>query len=101
MTSPTIPGRLVLNLEAHERPGDFSFPEDRKSMLFSCPCGQGYGGVAHVGSVNFDPAEGRPLWAWDGNEEAPTITPSILVSYPKTECWHGYLRAGKWEGCHD
>lgn len=37
-------------------------------------------------------------WKWDGNREAPTLTPSILHwgggrGEPAT--WHGYLTAGK------
>ena len=31
-------------------------------------------------------------WEWDGNFEAPTITPSIDAS----PGWHGYLTAGVW-----
>lgn len=29
-------------------------------------------------------------WSWDGNEEKPTLSPSILNEGE----WHGYLRAG-------
>lgn len=29
-------------------------------------------------------------WEWDGNEDAPTLSPSIN----HTGCWHGWLRAG-------
>ena len=32
-------------------------------------------------------------WGWDGNREAPTITPSINV----IGRWHGYLRVGRLE----
>lgn len=32
-------------------------------------------------------------WAWDGNREAPTITPSINCE--KVCGWHGWLRAGR------
>lgn len=45
-------------------------------------------------------------WTWDGNETAPTISPSILVSSHKTlaeggvtstpQC-HSFVRAGQWE----
>lgn len=36
-------------------------------------------------------------WQWNGNKDAPTLTPSILVKpYPKwTEGWHGFLTDGK------
>lgn len=32
-------------------------------------------------------------WLWDGNKEAPTLSPSINV----IGRWHGFLRAGKIE----
>jgi hypothetical protein len=40
---------------------------------------------------------GKPHWQWNGNKEAPTLSPSIQVhAYPGwTEGWHGYLREGK------
>jgi hypothetical protein len=43
------------------------------------------------------PVEGKPHWNWNGNREAPTLTPSILVHpYPGwTDGWHGYLTDGK------
>lgn len=44
------------------------------------------------------PIDDRPnAWKWNGNREAPTLTPSILVHpYPGwTDGWHGYLTDGK------
>lgn len=46
------------------------------------------------------PETNKTYWEWDGNREAPTLSPSILVwgngkDQPAT--WHGYLRAGKLE----
>jgi hypothetical protein len=32
-----------------------------------------------------------PVWKWDGNKEAPTLTPSIDVH----GVWHGFLTNGK------
>jgi hypothetical protein len=42
-------------------------------------------------------ADGKPAWEWDGNREAPTLSPSILVHGGKgqPDQWHGWLRAGK------
>ena len=41
-------------------------------------------------------------WQWDGDIDRPTLTPSIgspgMNDTPPTG-WHGYLRAGRWEGC--
>lgn len=38
---------------------------------------------------------GERVWGWDGNEDKPTITPSILVH----GLWHGYCRNGRFESC--
>lgn len=49
-------------------------------------------------------------WEWDGNTEAPTISPSVLVTYngpdgdvpgrPPSRC-HCFVRAGQVEFCGD
>lgn len=39
-------------------------------------------------------------WQWDGNREAPTLSPSIRVLNThegELDRWHGYLKAGKIE----
>jgi hypothetical protein len=47
------------------------------SHIWQCPaCGNG-----HV--ANFDPERTGPLWNLSGSLEKPTITPSILVHYPR------------------
>jgi len=38
---------------------------------------------------------GLNAWGWDGNIEAPTLSPSILLHNQ----WHGFLRAGRLESC--
>lgn len=39
---------------------------------------------------------GHPVWQWDGNREAPTLSPSIGVLDGKGGFrWHGWLRGGK------
>ena len=35
-------------------------------------------------------------WEWNGNEDAPTLTPSVDSS--KTGGWHGFIRAGVMKG---
>lgn len=42
---------------------------------------------------------GEGAWAWDGNLDAPTISPSILVtsSDPTKPRCHSFVRAGRWE----
>lgn len=51
--------------------------------------------------------DGSDTWTWDGNESAPTISPSILVSSHKTfdeehnvvdtPLCHSFVRVGRWE----
>lgn len=63
-------------------------------ITFICPCG--------CGSESWLPVDRRgrpgPSWEWDGNREAPTLTPSVFNSGMPCQ-WHGWLRAGKWESC--
>ena len=59
---------------------------------------------AHVVAV------GQSKWSWDGNVDAPTISPSILVTYdgadagqndaPPSRC-HSFVRDGQIEFCSD
>ena len=58
-------------------------------IAFRCPCG--------CGEESWLPVNrGDSGWDWDGNEVAPTLSPSVLQSgFPCR--WHGYLRNGRWE----
>lgn len=38
---------------------------------------------------------GGHSWAWDGNEESPTLTPSVHIF----GCWHGWVRGGVMVSC--
>ena len=51
-----------------------------------------------VAAIRVKPYAGTPpaacaVWQWDGNHEAPTLSPSIL--HHSELPWHGYLRAGQ------
>jgi len=38
-----------------------------------------------------------PRWQYDGNGDAPTLTPSVHHNETKGGCgWHGYLTNGEW-----
>ncbi len=74
----------------------------RKRMLHMwCPA------CNDVHQISVD-GEGR--WTWDGNAEAPSISPSILVTYngpdagqgdaPPARC-HSFVRRGRFEYCPD
>lgn len=59
---------------------------------YICPCGCG----AH-GCLPIKEGYGGDSWCWDGNEETPTLTPSIQR---KAGCrWHGYLTNGEFREC--
>lgn len=55
-------------------------------------------------------AVGAASWSWDGDVDAPTINPSILVTYdgsdageedaPPSRC-HSFVRGGQIEFCGD
>lgn len=36
-----------------------------------------------------------PVWDWDGNEDRPTVTPSVWVHGR----WHGFITAGRMVSC--
>lgn len=69
-------------------------------IAFWCPGCRG----AHV--IYYQREGPGPLWRWDGNAEAPTISPSILVTYSGTDAGeddappercHSFVRAGRIE----
>lgn len=71
-----------------------------EALAFWCPgCDRdGHGGM-HMLPVNVTLLN-RPSWQWDGNLEAPTLSPSILSrgSYVDGErICHSFLRAGVFE----
>lgn len=60
-------------------------------LNFVCPCGcKAVSGVPVVDGFG-------TRWQWDGNEQAPTLTPSILKRFGCK--WHGFLTAGSWKTC--
>lgn len=73
--------------------------EEYDALMFCCPgCAstrEGYAGL-HMLPISGDPAK-RPVWGFDGNLEAPTLTPSILTHHSwagvETTC-HSFLNAG-------
>ena len=76
-------------------------------LAFVCPgCeSSGNGTGLHMLPVNTE--EHYPSWDWDGNIEAPTLSPSILthtkpyVDGKGTGICHSYLKAGVFEFLSD
>ena len=68
------------------------------ALAFWCPgCesidsdGERHGGL-HMLPVTGD-ANGRPVWTFDGNTEAPTFSPSVLSTRPDFVC-HSFIKGG-------
>jgi hypothetical protein len=112
-----ITAETPLNVEIH-RPGDFQYQdvgynpiddplqaikEDYASgsgglarFAFVCPrlgilCSHGSGLIiGYKEKPNF-----KPTWAWNGNIEKPSLTPSINCSFNGKCLWHDYVTDGK------
>jgi Family of unknown function (DUF6527) len=105
--------KTLNDLDANGRVGDWCFMEttetpSRLILFFRYPVNdenwkEYYRELPELnrGDVCSCPLTGdiHPMWQWDGNREAPTLSPSILVMGGKDRParWHGYLRAGKLE----
>lgn len=74
-----------------ERPGDFCFAEDFGYIYVWLPGRKAPDAITvHRGS-----SDGVRVWGWDGNEESPTLTPSIH----DLGNWHGHLVNGVLKSC--
>jgi hypothetical protein len=56
-----------------EKPGDFCFSEDLNTLYIWIP---GMSGPDAIRVQKGQPGGSR-VWGWDGNEDKPTLTPSI------------------------
>jgi hypothetical protein len=74
-------------------PGTFAWNGDPPQGIWSiCPCGCGTRTMLPV-HLN----GGGRGWHWDGNLDAPTLSPSIFhYNGPNDPHWHGFLRGGYW-----
>lgn len=92
-TQPVKAQRFESIDKVEKVPGAFEYYKsgDRypAGMIYACPCGCG-----RTGALAFRPHE-SPSWEWDGNMDAPTLSPSVHhVGH-----WHGWLRGGIWVSC--
>lgn len=71
--------------------GDFAFDDEFRHIYIWLP------GVSGPDCLQIRKGEpdGPRIWGWDGNEEKPTLKPSI--NSPGQ--WHGFLTAGKLISC--
>ncbi|MCI0433881.1 MAG: hypothetical protein L0271_09525 [Gemmatimonadetes bacterium] len=76
-------------------PGAFTFAENDSHLIYGCPCC----GEPRAVPI-FTGTKVEKAWLWDGNREAPTLSPSIRhrgdLCTPPACSWHGWLRAGVW-----
>ena len=72
--------------------GDFGFDEPREHIYVWIPGTTGPDAIRICREG--DRGEFR-VWGWDGNEDKPTLMPSIHVP----GVWHGYLRNGVLVSC--
>lgn len=63
-------------------------PSGQKRFWFVCP-----GPCKSISAIAIRPVqdESSQSWGWDGNEESPTLDPSIH----HIGCWHGWLKNGE------
>lgn len=72
--------------------GDVSYPH----LAFVCPgCALNGSSGLHLLAVNTDKVS--PAWTFDGNVEAPTVSPSILTRGGPGFVCHSFLRGGVFE----
>lgn len=91
MNTESIDTRRVETGSDLQSPGDFLFSAERDYIYIILP------GSKRPDAIQIQRGNpgGHRVWGWDGNEDAPTLTPSILSPHE----WHGYLRAGRLESC--
>lgn len=73
-----------------EAPGAFCWVTDDEGrrIIYACPRGQWCAVPIHPNAL-----PSGASWRWDGNEETPTLTPSInCVGGCR---WHGFITAGR------
>lgn len=85
-----------MNPVAVLRPWKASDGRSGTRLYLWCPACDGIHGEA--GSLHSVEVLGPNCWTWDGNLDAPTINPSILVTQPPSpkRC-HSFVGSGRWE----
>lgn len=91
--------RRVSGFDAMERAGDFwiAFAAGRNWFHALLPGNSFHGdaeGVAYC-SIPIALTPAGEEWHWDGNYDAPTLSPSVW----NHDHWHGFIRAGRFESC--
>lgn len=83
-----------------EQHGVAGYPGCTAHILFECPNHRRCAVLLGPTCVMRPTSDALCIWAWDGNVEAPTLTPSINClaekdGKPTGGCgWHGFITAG-------
>lgn len=89
---------LLKDLDAFDsiaKKGDWCFPNADNSLI-CIKWGDGENDISIIYINQTDPK--KLSWQWDGNKEAPTLSPSLRVPGYKTgdpDRWHGFMRNGQ------
>lgn len=86
MNTQSIKGRRVESVADVTQPGDFCFGKDRRDMFMILPGDTVAARIRLCGPTH-------PFWTWDGNEDKPTLHPSLDLP----GVWHGWLQAGEFK----
>lgn len=68
-----------------------------QALAFICPGCIDMRGATGLHLLPVNSAVKSPSWDWDGNLEAPTLSPSILTGKDSPNICHSFLRAGVFE----
>jgi len=94
-----LPDNTKLYTEGFKaKPGDFAWQtnsDDGVRWLRFITPGEHYGRIPVHRSGEPPPAVHVPYWAWDGNEDRPTLSPSVHC----IGAWHGFFTAGRMVSC--
>lgn len=95
MNTESCDCRKVLDYDAVERPGDFYLHPIEGMGGDTCIHVMLPGSTFIALPIQRGSAPGNRIWGWDGNEETPTLTPSIhTIGH-----WHGFLTNGRLNSC--
>jgi hypothetical protein len=76
------------------------------ALMFVCPgcvagaVAKGHDGYAGLHMLPVNSPQTSPSWDWDGNLDAPTLSPSILTDGAYGRC-HSFLKGGVFEFLSD
>lgn len=66
-----------------------------KALMFVCPgCAADDTNSTGLHMLPVNSTEKSPAWDWDGNLEAPTLSPSVLTHGHTGKICHSFLKAG-------